>query len=370
MTNKKKLSFIIGTRPEAIKMAPVIREFSCIDEFEIKIINTGQHREMVRSILDLFEIEESINLDIMKQKQSLTYITTSVLKKLDEEFQTNHNDMIFVQGDTSSAFSGALSSFYNKIPIAHIEAGLRTESLYNPFPEEANRRLISQIATLHFAPTNDAYINLKQSKVTGIIEVTGNTVIDALHFASKKVKQANFKKINWNDQKVILVTVHRRENWGEPIKDIALSLRKILDRNPETSIIFAMHANPIVRGPIQEILQNHPRCELVDPLNYENLVYVLKSCYLILTDSGGIQEEAPSFSKPLLILRKTTERSEALKSGVAKLVGCNPEKIIAESEKLIKNKSDYEAMSSSKNPFGDGKASKRILKTCINYLLK
>tara|TARA_Y100001978_G_scaffold120816_1_gene107674 strand:- start:3529 stop:4656 length:1128 start_codon:yes stop_codon:yes gene_type:complete len=369
MTNKKYLiSIIIGTRPEAIKFAPIINKLQLINELNVRVILTGQHKEMVIDVIDLFDIKYDLNIDLMHQKQSLTHITCSSLKKLDEEYSKNKPDLVLVQGDTSSAFAGALAAFYKKIPVFHVEAGLRTDNLFSPYPEEANRRLISQIASINFAPTIVAKENLLKSNVSGHIYVTGNTVVDSLLYISKN-KQAKLPYgPKWNSEKVIFVTVHRRENWGNNIKNICSGLKKILLQNTNVSLIIPMHKNPKVRNELKNLLENTPRAFLIEPLKYDQLISVLKNCYLILTDSGGLQEEAPSLNIPVLVLRDTTERPEAIKNGSAKLIGTNSKIIIQETQKLLDDKSIYNSMKETKNPFGDGKASDRIIKICIEYL--
>ena len=369
MEQKKYLiSIIIGTRPEAIKLAPVIIKLQEISELKVRIILTGQHKEMVLDVIDLFDIKYDVNINLMSQKQSLTHITCLSLKSLDEEYSKNKPDLVLVQGDTSSAFSGALAAFYKKVPIFHVEAGLRTDNLFSPYPEEANRRLISQIASVNFAPTIVAKENLFKSNVPGYIYITGNTVIDSLLFISKNKKGKLPNGPKWDSEKVIFVTVHRRENWGKNIKNICSGLKKILSNNQNVSLIIPMHKNPKVRNQLKNLLGNTSRAFLIEPLKYDQLISVLKNCYLILTDSGGLQEEAPSLNIPVLILRDTTERPEAIESGVAKLIGTNSKIIIEETQQLLDDKSIYNSMKESENPFGDGKASDRIVKICIKYL--
>ncbi len=367
MKNIPLITFIFGTRPEAIKMAPVIKLFGLSKKIKLRIILTGQHKEMVNQVMQLFDLREDLNINIMKKGQSLTYITRSVLEGLDEEFIKYRPSLLLVQGDTSTAFSAALAAFYQKIPIGHIEAGLRTKDPYNPFPEETNRRLISQLASIHFAPTELSKKNLIDCGAEGIIKVTGNTVIDALQFTSSKVKKYTLEGFDYTKNRLILVTVHRRENWANLIA-ISNGLKKIVKEFPDVVIIFPMHINPIVRNPIKEVLDSNPRVFLTEPLDYYDFVSVLKTSTIIISDSGGIQEEAPTFGKPLLILRNNTERQEAIDNGVAKLVGTNPEKIFLETRNLLNNAKEYNSMSKKVNPFGDGKASQRILDICNKFL--
>ncbi len=362
------VTFVLGTRPEAIKLAPVIIAFKSCTALETRVILTGQHNEMLKQVMEFFELKADLNLNLMSHNQTLTEITCKTLEGLKQEFKQNPTNLVLVQGDTSTAFSAALAAFYEKIPVAHIEAGLRTENLMDPFPEEANRRLISQIATLHFAPTKKSMSNLKRSFISANIEVTGNTVIDSLQSITNSIVEPSIDKINWQNQKVILSTIHRRENWGKRLEDIARGMLMILQKYSDTSLLIPMHKNKIVRESILRILGNHPRVALVEPLIYKDFIGALKSCTLLLTDSGGLQEEAPTFSKPVLVLRETTERSEAIDAGIAKLVGYKAENIFAEASILLENPRAYKRMSEADNPFGDGKASQRILKKCLELL--
>ena len=366
--NKPRVSIIFGTRPEAIKLAPVIKVFKECNLINTRIIFTGQHREMVRQVMELFNLEIDRDLDIMKHGQSLTHITNLVLTGLDEEFYEFKPNLVLVQGDTSTAFAAALSSFYENVPIGHVEAGLRTNKLNDPFPEEGNRRLISQIASLHFAPTENSKKNLLDSNVNGLVEVIGNTVIDSLFMISKKACIPEYKGIDWISNKVIFVTVHRRENWGKRLENIIAGIKLILDKHEEVFMVLSMHPNSIVREPLLKSFNNNPRIILSEPLSYFDLVGTLKGCYMLLTDSGGLQEEAPSLGKPVLILRNTTERPEAVNAGTAKLIGTNPLEIFKEASNLIVNEKEYQNMSNATNPFGDGKSSSRILNICKEYL--
>ncbi|BAP17151.1 non-hydrolyzing UDP-N-acetylglucosamine 2-epimerase [cyanobacterium endosymbiont of Epithemia turgida] len=361
----------LGTRPEAIKLAPVIKKFRQSPAFKTYVILTGQHQEMVEQVMKLFEfeLEGDHNLKIMQPRQTLTDITYRSLQGLEAVFKEIQPQLVIVQGDTTTAFAATLAAFYQQIPIGHVEAGLRTDDIYNPFPEEANRRLISQLAQLHFAPTQLAVENLKRSGVTGEIHLTGNTVIDALLTVAKKKQQTlDIKGLDTNNYRLLLTTVHRRENWGQPLQNILTSLRLILDKYPDTILLLPMHRNPVVREPIQKVLQDHPRVFLTEPLGYGELVVAIQNCYLLLTDSGGLQEEAPSLGKPVLVLRETTERPEAVEAGTAKLVGTNSQNILAEASKLLNSKNAYKKMANAINPFGDGKASDRILEIVQRYL--
>ncbi len=368
MTIDKRVYIILGTRPEAIKLAPVIQVFQNAAGFESKVILTGQHREMVEQVMRLFNWKADYDLEIMQPKQSLNDITCRSLRGLENLFQQSKPDLVIVQGDTTTAFAATLAAFYHKIPVGHVEAGLRTDDLFNPYPEEANRRLISQIAQLHFAPTSLAVENLQRSGVLGEIHQTGNTVIDALLKVAAKQPSCDIPGLEWDKYRVILATVHRRENWGEPLQGIAQGFLQILDKFPDTALLLPLHRNPTVREPLQAMLGNHPRIFLTEPLDYAELVGAIMRSHLLLTDSGGIQEEAPSLGKPVLVLRETTERPEAVTAGTAKLVGTD-EKIVVAAAQLLADSTAYQAMANAINPFGDGHAAERILEIVRNYLV-
>lgn len=368
MTNQKRVCIILGTRPEAIKLAPVIQVFQQSSSFESQVILTGQHREMVEQVMQLFNIKADYDLEIMQVQQSLNDITCRSLQGLEALFKDKKPDLVVVQGDTTTAFAAALAAFYQKIPIGHVEAGLRTDDILNPYPEEANRRLISQITQLHFAPTPWAVENLHRSGVLGEIHMTGNTVIDALLNVAATQAVCNVPGLDWDSYRVLLATVHRRENWGEPLLAIAQGFLQILDKFPDTAMLLPLHRNPTVRVPLQELLGNHPRIFLTDPLDYGELVGAIGRSHLLLTDSGGLQEEAPSLGKPVLVLRDTTERPEAVAAGTAKLVGTTSENIFANAAELLSDPDAYAAMANAINPFGDGHAAERILQIVQNYL--
>lgn len=359
----------LGTRPEAIKLAPVIQQLQKLPEFKTHLVLTGQHREMVEQVMELFDLKADFDLNIMQQKQSLTEITSKSLQGLEVIFQQLKPEIVLVQGDTTTAFAATLAAFYQKIPVGHVEAGLRTNDLFNPYPEEANRRLISQLTQLHFAPTPLAVENLKRSGVTGEIHHTGNTVIDALLTVASRYPSCDVQGLDWDQYRVLLTTVHRRENWGEPLQDIIASFRLILDKFPDTALLLPLHRNPTVREPIQAALGEHPRVFLTEPLDYAELVGAIQRSYLLLTDSGGLQEEAPSLGKPVLVLRKTTERPEAIEAGTAKLVGTDPAQIFTVARELLTDPDAYKQMATAINPFGDGKAAERIVKLLKKYLL-
>ncbi len=352
---------ILGTRPEAIKLAPVIRAFRAQTAIATRVILTGQHQEMVAQVMELFDLEADTDLKIMQRQQTLTDITQRTLSGLAAQWQDNKPDVVIVQGDTTTAFAAALAAFYQQIPVGHVEAGLRTDNLFNPYPEEANRRLISQLAQLHFAPTPLAVENLKKSDVTGTIHMTGNTVIDALLTVADQRPACEIPSLDWQNYRVLLTTVHRRENWGEPLQDILQSFQDILAANPDTALLLPMHRNPTVREPIQQALGQHPRVFLTEPLDYGQLVGAIQNCTLLLTDSGGLQEEAPSLGKPVLVLRETTERPEAVTAGTARLVGTDPTVVVQAANELLQNQQAYAAMANAINPFGDGTASQQIL---------
>ena len=370
----KKILIVFGTRPEAIKMVPLIKEFKKYNDFEAKICVSAQHRQMLDQVLNLFEIKPDYDLDIMKANQDLYDISSRVLLGMRDVMKDFCPNVVLVHGDTTTSFVGALAAFYQKIKIGHVEAGLRTNDLYSPFPEEANRQITGVLADFHFAPTQSAKQNLiKENKNPNSIIVTGNTVIDALLLMIDKIE----KNVNLRDEitsilrlkysnfgserKFILVTGHRRENFGDGFLNICDALKNIAQNNPEIDIVYPVHLNPNVQKPVREILSNLSNVYLIDPLEYEKFVYLMSKSFFIITDSGGIQEEAPSLGKPVLVTRDTTERPEALQSGTVKLVGTNKNIIIKEAQNLILQKDEFEKMSKANNPYGDGKASERIV---------
>ena len=366
--DQPRVTIVLGTRPEAIKLAPVIKVFQACDALKTRVVLTGQHREMVAQVMDLFGLKADQDLNLMAPRQTLTHVTCAALQGLRDDFQAYPPQLVLVQGDTTTAFAAGLAAFYEQIPVGHVEAGLRTDNLLDPFPEEANRRLLSQLSSLHFAPTSKAQANLQASGVVGEVSVTGNTVIDALLLMAKTAMTPHFEGIDWQRQRVILATVHRRENWGDRLQTIASGIRQVLDRHPDTSLLLPLHRNPTVREPLQRLLGDHPRVVLTEPLDYDRLVAAMKGCTLLLTDSGGLQEEAPALGKPVLVLRRTTERPEAVDAGTARLVGTDSSCIVEEVSRLLNDSSAYEAMSRAVNPFGDGQASQRILHLCRTHL--
>ena len=363
-----RVCITLGTRPEAIKLAPVIKQCQKSPLLEAFVILTGQHREMVAQVMNLFHLKADQDLKIMQAEQSLSDITCRSLQGLETLFTDIQPNLVIVQGDTTTAFAAALAAFYQQIPIAHVEAGLRSYNLYNPYPEEANRRLIGQLAQLNFAPTAAAVKNLNNSGVIGEIHLTGNTVIDALLTMAQRHPPCDITGLNWGDYRVLLATVHRRENWGEPLTDIIKGIQLILDQFPDTALLLPLHRNPTVRQPLQTAFANHSRVFLTEPLDYAELVGAMQRCYLLLTDSGGLQEEAPSLGKPVLVLRDNTERTEAVTAGTARLVGTNPQQILKIASELLEDHEVYQRMAMAINPFGDGTAAQRIVSIIERYL--
>lgn len=358
---------VFGTRPEVIKMAPVIKELrKHPDKFICQICITAQHRQMIDPLLELFKIKPDYDMNIMHENQSLEYITIAVLTQLGQIIKREKPDYLVVQGDTTTAMAASLVAFYQKIKIAHIEAGLRTWDKLHPYPEEINRKIIDGVSDLCFAHTEQAKQNLLREGITAEkIEVTGNTVIDALlDIAGRNfdIKGTFLKSIPLNEKKVILVTAHRRENFGEPLINICKAIKEIAWRYcSDVYIVYPVHFNPNVQNPIYSMLSGVENVLLIEPLGYEYFVQLMKSSYLILTDSGGLQEEAPSLGKPVLVLREVTERPEAVEAGTVQIVGTQPEKIIEKTITLLEDREKYERMSKAINPYGDGKASKRIV---------
>lgn len=368
MTTPHNVSIVLGTRPEAIKLAPVIQAFQAAADVHTRVVLTGQHREMVAQVMELFGLTADRDLALMAPKQTLTHVTCAALQGLKQEFEQHRPDLVLVQGDTTTAFASALAAFYEQIPVGHVEAGLRTDNLLDPFPEEANRRLISQLALLHFAPTAVSARNLAASGVVGETITTGNTVIDALLLMAEKAPPFELPGLDFVRQRVILATVHRRENWGGRLLDIGRGFLALLERFPDTALLLPLHRNPTVREPLQALLGDHPRVFLTEPLDYDRLVAAMRGATLLLTDSGGLQEEAPALGKPVLVLRRTTERPEAVEAGTAKLIGTDADDILREASLLLENPAAYEAMARAHNPFGDGQASGRILAASRTFL--
>jgi len=362
---KKKLLFVFGTRPEALKMAPVIVAAKKDSRFSVRICFTGQHREMAQQVLDLFKIKPDHDLNVMRPNQSLALLTERLMNKLDPVLCAEKPDVVLVQGDTTSAFVGALAAYYHKIPVAHIEAGLRSFDKYQPFPEELNRAFVGKIAEWNFAPTKMAAQNLRQENTSPkSIYITGNTVVDALQSVQSKLKlskSSHLKPVFESGRKVIAVTTHRRENFGKPLVDICHGILELAQKSPDIEIAWLLHLNPLVQNTVRKMIRGKARIHLLPPLGYLEFLTLMEQSYFLISDSGGVQEEAPSFHKPVLVLRNVTERPEGIKSGVAKLVGTDSKKILRESLRLLNVPSSYKKMSFGKNPYGDGKTSARIL---------
>lgn len=368
-----KLSFVFGTRPEAIKLAPVILAARKIEGLQLEVCVTGQHRQMLDPILDFFEIKPEYDFNIMQPDQSLTAITTTVIEKVSGYLNYSKPDYVIVQGDTTTVLATGIAAFYNNVKIAHVEAGLRTWNLKSPYPEEMNRVLVSKIAQIHFTPTELGKENLVKENVHNNIIVTGNTVIDALLLATQKLKAGTNRIKSLCDgffddnKKIVLITGHRRENLGAAFESICKAILELSIQNPEVKFVYPVHLNPKVQEPVVRYLGNQSNIFLIAPLDYPDFVYLMTRSYLILSDSGGVQEEAPSLGKPVLVMRNNTERPEGIEAGVVMLVGTDREKITSSVQMLLGNTEVYNRMASSKNPYGDGTASEKILKFLINY---
>ena len=366
---KIKVMTVFGTRPEAIKMAPLVKELKSRDEIDCIVCVTAQHRQMLDQVLDVFGITPDYDLDIMKQGQTLSDITSRALKGLEEVIINEKPNIVLVHGDTTTTFAGALAAFYTQTDIGHVEAGLRTWNKYSPYPEEMNRQMVGVMADMHFAPTENSKKSLlSEGKKNENIFVTGNTAIDAL---ATTVKQDYKHEIfNWvGTNKLILLTAHRRENLGEPMRHMFRAIKRIVNEFSDVKVVYPVHLNPRVREVADEILGNDDRIKLIEPLEVIDFHNFIAKSHIILTDSGGIQEEAPSLGKPVLVLRDTTERPEGITAGTLKLVGTNEETIYAETKRLLTDKDEYEKMSMASNPYGDGKASKRIVNSIIQKYL-
>lgn len=384
---KKKILLVFGTRPEAIKMAPLVKEFQKYpDKFETRVCVTGQHRQMLDQVLDIFDIKPDYDLDIMKEGQDLYDVTSRVLLGMRDVLKTSSPDVVLVHGDTTTSTAAALAAFYQQIPVAHVEAGLRTNNIYSPWPEEINRQLTGRMASFNFAPTNLSRQNLLNENVDNKkIVVTGNTVIDALYWVVDKIKnnrelvskltdelrKAGYdvnrlsSELNNNHRRLVLITGHRRENFGDGFISMCEAIKTLADKYPEVDFVYPMHLNPNVRKPIHEVfgedLSVYKNLFFIEPLEYLSFVFLMEKAYIVLTDSGGIQEEAPGLGKPVLVMRDTTERPEALEAGTVKLVGTNYEKIVTEVSRLLDDNKYYDEMSHAVNPYGDGFASFRIV---------
>ena len=361
-----RVLIIIGTRPEAIKMAPLVMRLRL--DFDVKVCVTGQHREMLDQVLKLFQIIPDYNLNLMKPNQNLANLTGEVLNGVTNILLQDEFDWVLVQGDTTSTMAGAMAAFYQKVPVGHVEAGLRTYNLGSPFPEELNRQVTSKMAMLHFAPTEQSKKNLLNEGFSdNSISITGNTIIDALNWVLENSAELDIKfPFDLKQSRTILVTGHRRENFGYGFQQICEALHTIANQKPDVQIVYPVHLNPNVREPVNRLLSNLPNIHLIEPLEYHQFVYLINQSTLILTDSGGLQEEAPSLGKPVLLMRDITERPEVLEVGTVKLVGTNKQTIIEETMRLLNDPEVYQKMAYSHNPFGDGKASEKITQVLID----
>ncbi|MFR1562487.1 MAG: non-hydrolyzing UDP-N-acetylglucosamine 2-epimerase [Oscillospiraceae bacterium] len=364
MSNRRiKVMSVFGTRPEAIKMAPLVQELARRPEFESLCCLTGQHRQMLDSVMEIFHLKAQYDLDIMERQQTLSSITTKTLLGMERVLTEAEPDLILVHGDTSTTFAGALAAFYHKVPVGHVEAGLRTYDKYSPFPEEMNRTLVGDIATLHFAPTRANAENLRRESVQGEIFITGNTVIDAMKTTVRPdfvFEDETLNRLDFPEKQVITLTCHRRENYGAPMEAILTAVRTIVDQNPNVEVVYPVHLSPVVQDCAHRLLGDHPRIHLIAPLDVAQMHNLMARSYLVLTDSGGLQEEAPALGKPVLVLRRETERPEAIAAGTAKLAGVETEPIIALTQELLQGGEAYARMAHAVNPYGDGKACGRI----------
>lgn len=368
-----KVLSVFGTRPEAVKMAPLVKVLNQTEGIESEVCVTAQHREMLDQVLEIFDIKPEYDLDIMKDRQTLTGITTRVLEGMEKVLEEAKPDLVLVHGDTSTSFVAALAAFYKQIPVGHVEAGLRTYNIYEPFPEEMNRKLTGSLATLHFSPTQIAKDNLLKENVDEEnIFVTGNTVIDALKTTVEEGYQFTvdrLNQINYEQKRVITMTAHRRENLGEPLRNICEAVKQVVEEFEDVEVVYAVHKNPAVRDVVNEILGGVQGVHLVEPLDIKDMHNLMKRSFLVLTDSGGLQEEVPSLGKPVLVLRNVTERPEGVEAGTLKLAGIEKDTIYAMTKQLLTNASEYGKMAGTKNPFGDGNASERIT-NAIRYYFK
>mgnify|MGYP001618523205 CR=1 FL=1 len=370
----KKVLYILGTRPEAIKLAPLIIAMQNTPGFNAEICVTGQHKDMTDQMLDFFKIRSDYNLKVMSRNQSLSLVTSKILTALDAVLEKAGPDLVVVQGDTASAFVGALAAYYRRIPIAHVEAGLRSGDKFSPFPEEGYRIMISRLATYHFAPTQSALRNLKKEGIIDNVWITGNTVIDALLLTKKKIydvkKHIHYKKkykFSRSGNKIILVTGHRRESFGRPLEEVCRALIDISNKNKNTDIVYPVHPNPNVTSTVQKILGGRKRTHLIKPVDYPEFVWLMDRCHFIITDSGGVQEEASSLGKPVLITRKVTERTESVEAGGSVVVGTDRKKISKLSNELLRDPAHYKKMARARNLYGDGSASKKIINIIRRY---
>ena len=361
--NKIKVMSVFGTRPEAIKMAPLVKELARRDEIESLVCLTGQHREMLDSVMEIFDLKADFDLNIMEQRQTLSTITTKTLLGMEKVFAEKKPDLILVHGDTSTTFAGALAAFYHQVKVGHVEAGLRTWDKYSPFPEEMNRTLVGDIADLHFSPTKANAENLRREAVMGDVFITGNTAIDAMRYTVKpdfKFGLPELDTLDFAHKRVIVVTCHRRENYGQPMQDIMHAILDVVNSHPDVEVVYPVHLSPVVRECAFPILGGHARIHLIDPVNVEQMHNLISRCYMVMTDSGGLQEEAPALGKPVLVMRRETERPEAVAAGTAKLAGVDRGEIVRLASMLLDSSEAYASMAKAVNPYGDGRASERI----------
>lgn len=367
---KVKVMSVFGTRPEAIKMCPLVKELEKHPEIESVVCLTGQHREMLQQVIDVFGTTVKYNLDIMQPRQTLTTITMKVLERLEPVLKEEQPDIVLVHGDTSTSFVAALAAFYQQIPVGHVEAGLRTFDKYSPFPEEMNRCLTGRIADLHFAPTENNRKNLANENITQNVYVTGNTVIDAFRTTVKpqyQYKDEDLRQADFTGKRCILMTAHRRENLGEPLENICRAVKRIVEEFEDVEVIYPVHMNPAVRDTANAILGQLDRVHLIHPLDVEDMHNLMSRSFLVMTDSGGLQEEAPSCGVPVLVLRTETERPEAVEAGTVKVVGVKEQDIYENAKKLLTDKDAYEKMAKAVNPYGDGRASERIVQAILDW---
>lgn len=366
---KIKVMSFFGTRPEAIKMVPVVKELEKYEEIESVVCLSGQHREMLRQVLEAFDVTADLDLDIMKPRQTITSITAGVIEGMEKIFGEEKPDLILVHGDTTTAFAGALAGFYAGVQVGHVEAGLRTFDKFSPYPEEMNRCLIGRLADLHFAPTPTNRKNLEREAPTGEIYITGNTVIDALKMtvqADYTFREDALNQLDFKGTRVVLVTAHRRENLGQPLRQICTAIRQMVEQNEDVQVVYPVHMNPAVREVANEILGNHPRIHLIEPVDVFDMHNLMDRCYMVMTDSGGLQEEAPALGKPVLVLRTETERPEAVENGTVKMAGIETDVILSMANELLRNPKAYEEMAHAVNPYGDGNAAERIVKAILH----
>ena len=360
---KYKIMSVFGTRPEAIKMAPLVKELGKYDDLESICCLTGQHREMLDSVMEIFKLQADFDLNIMEKRQTLSTITTKTLLGMERVMEQCKPDMILVHGDTSTTFAGALAAFYHQVPVGHVEAGLRTYDKYSPFPEEMNRTLVGDIADLHFSPTRANAGNLRRESVAGEIFITGNTAIDAMCYtvkADRKFQNELLNRLDFEHHRIIAVTCHRRENYGKPMEDIMSAIAEVVRTHEDVEVVYPVHLSPVVRECAQKYLGGKERIHLIEPLDVEEMHNLLARCFMVMTDSGGLQEEAPALGKPVLVMRRETERPEAIAAGTAKLAGVTYEGVLAEANRLLDDPAAYQAMAKAVNPYGDGHACRRI----------